>query len=405
MRNTLLLKADSIAADAWRWLQLGPEGRPQGGIHSGALLSAAAAASGLRVVVLVSGAECLLTSVRIPGRNRQKLLRAVPYALEETLSDDVENLHFAVGERTLDGQWPVAVISRQYMETLLAVVTEAKLDVQQVVPELLAIPLRDGEFSVLVSQDVALVRTGSMSGYAVDCDNLGLLLAAHPQEEDQPLPAVRMYVHQDSEQPNTTDYAGEVRVEPVTRDPLGIFALGLEAKAINLLQGAFSKSGEWSRLWRPWRVTAALLLAGVLVSNVVMGVDYYRLNRESEQLLIQIEDTFRKAMPGTKRIVNPRVQMQQQLDQLQRGNGGGDFLQLLGKTGSVLKEVPDVEIGGMTYRGGRLDLDIKVASLQLLDTIKQSLGSVDGLKVGIQSATTGKDQRVQSRLRIERTGS
>jgi general secretion pathway protein L len=135
-----------------------------------------------------------------------------------------------------------------------------------------------------------------------------------------------------------------------------------------------------------------------------MGVDYYQLSRESEQLTVQIENTFRKAMPGTKRIVNPRVQMQQQLEQLQRGSSGGDFLGLLGKTGSVLKEIQGIEIGGMTYRGSRLDLDIKVASLQLLDTIKQSLGSDGGLKVEIQSATTGKDQRVQSRLRIERVG-
>jgi hypothetical protein len=64
--------------------------------------------------------------------------------------------------------------------------------------------------------------------------------------------------------------------------------------------------------------------------------------------------------------------------------------------------VQGVEINGATFRGGRLDLDIRVANLQLLDTIKQSLVSGGGLEVEIQSATTGDDQRVQGRLRIQK---
>jgi general secretion pathway protein L len=144
-----------------------------------------------------------------------------------------------------------------------------------------------------------------------------------------------------------------------------------------------------------------LLVAGVLVSSIVTGINYYRLSRESDQLSAQIEETFRKALPGTKRIVNPRVQMQQQLDSLQRRTGaGGGFLSLLGQSGSVLKGMQGVEISGATFRAGRLDMDLVVANLQLLDQLKQALMQSGRLEVEIQSATTGKDQRVQSRLRI-----
>ena len=218
----------------------------------------------------------------------------------------------------------------------------------------------------------------------------------------QPSPLVHMYVNQDSEVPATGDYDGQVNVETFAASPLGIFVQGLETGPINLLQGAFSRSGEWSRVLKPWRATAALLLAGILISLLVTGIDYFRLNRESEQLKASIEETFRKAMPGTQRVVNPRVQLQQELDRLQGTLGGAGFLVLLGKTGAVLKDVAGVEIGGVTFRAGRLDLDIKVSNLQQLDTLKQSLANAGGLEVEIQSATTDKDQRVQSRLRIQR---
>jgi general secretion pathway protein L len=194
-------------------------------------------------------------------------------------------------------------------------------------------------------------------------------------------------------------------VEPYAGDPLNVFAQGLDAKAINLLQGAYSRAGDWVRVLRPWRATAALLVAGVLVSSIVMGIDYYYLSRESGQLSAQIEETFRKALPGSKRIVNPRVQMQQQLDSLQRRAGaGGGFLSLLGQSGAVLKGMQGVEISGANFRAGRLDMDLVVANLQLLDQLKQALMQSGRLDVEIQSAATDKDQRVQSRLRIGAKG-
>lgn len=403
MRDTLLLRAESVAGDSWRWLRLEADGRPRGGIHAGSLADAASEAGGLRVVVLVSAADCLLTTVQVPGRNRQKLLRAVPYALEEQLSDEVEKLHFALGDALDDGGWPVAVISRQVLDRLMDALDATAMDVQQLVPDVLAIPRRDKEISALVVDDIVLVRKGRGEGYVVDIDNLDMLLAMQG-DMDEP-PALRLFVAADASPPATDAWPGETHVETWSGDPLNLYAAGLGSRPLNLLQGPYSKSGEWERIWKPWRATAALLVAGVLVSFAAMGVDYYRLSAESEQLQAQIEETFRKASPETKRVVNPRVQMQQKLDSLQKG--GADtrgFLALLGKTGKVLKDIKDVELGGITYRAGRLDVDLKIGNLQMLDQLKQALTGNGDLKVEIQSATTGADQRVQGRMRIQGVG-
>jgi general secretion pathway protein L len=405
MRNTLLLRPDSIDEDVWRWLRLGDDGMPQGGIHAGSLVNAAGESAGLRVTVLVPATECLLSQVKVPGRNRQKLLRAIPFALEEQLSDEVENLHFAVGKAMVDDAWPVVVISRHYMQALMDTIAGAGLDVQQVISELQAIPVAEDEITVLLDGEIAMVRSGPFSGYVADSENLGLLLAAEPRDEEAPLPVLRLLLREHSQLPDTEAVAAETQVQQFAGDPLIIFARGLDASAVNLLQGAFSRSGEWLRVVRPWRSTAALLLAGLLVSAVVTGIDYFRLSHESDQLRAEIEDTFRKAIPDVERIVNPRVQMEQQLEQVQRGLGaGGGFLGLLARSGTVFKDVQGLEVQGVTFRGGRLDVDLTVLNLQLLDELKQKLSQGGKLAVDIQSATTGADQRVQSRLRIQGKG-
>jgi general secretion pathway protein L len=402
MRDTLLLRADSIAGDDWRWLPVDAGGIPQGEVRNGPLANAVREAEGRRVTVLVPGIDCLLTRVRIPGRNRQKLLRAVPYALEEHLSDEVEELHFALGDAGPEGDWPVAVINRHYMDGLVAALGDAGLEAQRVIPEMLALPQEGDEITALAMDDIVLVRTGPDSGYAVDAENLDAMLVMQQAEDVAPL---RLFVRPDIQPPVVDEYLGEVTEVYYSDDPLAILAQNPDAPAINLLQGDYRRAGDWSRVWKPWRATAALLLAGVLVSLLAMGVDYYRLSRESEQLQARIEETFRAAVPGTRRVVNPRVQMQQQLDRLQRGGEGGtDFLAMLGKTGSVLKDIQGLKVDGLSFRSGRLDLDLKISSLQSLDQLKQALAERAGLEVEIQSATTGTDQRVQSRLRIQKVG-
>ena len=401
MRNMMLLRANPFESQSWSWLHLDAAGVARGVIHEGSLADAAAEANGLRVIVLMPGTDCLLTSVRVPGRKRKKLLQAVPYALEEQLSDDVDRLHFAVGIELSSGTWQVAVTNKQRMHSLMAELGEAGLDVQHVLPEQLALPLSEGGTSVLINHDMAVVRNSEHSGYAVDADNLGAVLIAREPDDPDIEAVLQVYVEQDAAQADIGEYPGEIRIEPYARDPLGIFAKGLDMKTINLLQGEFSHAGEWGRVLRPWRATAALLLAGVVISNAVMAVDYYRLSKESERLTMQIEDTFRKALPDTRRLVNPRAQMQQKLDELQHGRRmDSRFLNLIGQAGVVIKDLDDVEISGANFRGGRLDLDISVGSLQLLDQLKQALAKNGALSVEIQSATTGSDQRVKSRLRI-----
>jgi general secretion pathway protein L len=137
------------------------------------------------------------------------------------------------------------------------------------------------------------------------------------------------------------------------------------------------------------------------LANVAMGVDYFRLSKEQDHLATRIEEIYRQAFPGAKRVVNPRVQMQQHLEKLQgRQGGGSQFLLLLARSGDVLRKASDIEISGANYRAGRLDVDLTATSLQVLDDLKQTLTG-KGLTVEIQSATTEAGQRVKSRLRIQ----
>jgi general secretion pathway protein L len=406
MRNTLLIRVGLEPGAGCQWLPLDNSGVPTSVVRSGTLEQAAVEGTGLRIVALVPGIDCLLTTVKIPGRsNRQKLLRAIPYSLEEQLSDEVEDLHFAVGKATAGGEYPVAVIAAHRMDAYLEAFRAVGMEVIRMVPDLLATPWSENQTSIVVDGAVALVRTGPSGGYAVDAENLALFFDTAPMDTDTTdeseaeATRVRIYIPAGGTPPELP--VANVEVEQYNGDALALLAGGLDTGSIDLLQGAYSRTQEWGRVWRPWRATAALLVAGFLLSHVAMGIDYYRLGKESGSLSTRIEEIYRQTFPGTKRVVNPRVQMEQQLEELQRRQGAGSqFLVLLARSGDVLRNAKEIEITGASYRAGRLDVELNAASLQVLEDLKQTL-SGKGLKVEIQSATTEADQRVKSRLRIQ----
>ena len=67
--------------------------------------------------VLVPGTDVLLAEPELPAKAGAKLQQIVPYALEEQLAEDIDDLHFAIGKRAGDSSTtPVAVVALSLMD-------------------------------------------------------------------------------------------------------------------------------------------------------------------------------------------------------------------------------------------------------------------------------------------------
>ncbi|MFN2308949.1 MAG: type II secretion system protein GspL [Gammaproteobacteria bacterium] len=400
MRETLLIRFAEDSAGGVDFVRLDAADRPQAPVRHGSLAEAGAEVEGRRVVVLVPSADVLLVSAKVPTQNRQRARKAVPFALEEQLAEDVEDLHFALGGVDADGQWLVAVAARARMDDWLAQLHDAGLRPDRLYPEAVLLPLAAGSASLLLEDGQALLRDQPGSAQTVSAGLLPDLLAL--LGERNPAGIALTVWHCGGELP-VWQAPISAALEPCPGGALAVLAAGLARDDLpDLLQAAYSRKEEYGRLWRPWRAAAALLLIGVLLSMLHHGLLYRRLSVESAELRAQIEQVYTQAIPGG-RVVNPRVQMEQQLTLLRRqqGGGGNDFLGLVGQLGGVIAASPGIELRGVNFREGRLDLELSAADIQALDQLKQQLTEAGALSVDIQSATTGADRRVQGRLRVE----
>src|SRR5215470_4828946 len=95
------------------WMVCNDEGHVLVNAVSGELMQAAPLAVGRRVAVVVAASDVLVTESDAPAKSASKLAQVIPFALEERVADEIENLHFAIGERAADtGRVPVVVVTR-----------------------------------------------------------------------------------------------------------------------------------------------------------------------------------------------------------------------------------------------------------------------------------------------------
>lgn len=386
------------------WAKIGKEGGITVGV--GGLTEAAKACQDRRIIVLTPPMDVLLSRVVVPGANRKQIEQAVCYALEDDLATDVETLHFALGNKNQDNTHNVAVVADEKMTFWLSELREAAIEPHVMVPETLGVPYEAGSLSVLLDKDFALVRTGLQSGYAIDYDNLSAALAGDRDNLEGGSSQVIFYncTQQGLDfvlPPGLTIKNDDLRAKAAESDPLKLFAKGVAAEnQLNLLQGQFKRHAEWDRAWQQWKLPAILLAVMLVMNTTIFGTEYFSMRSESKKLTEEIEKVFKETFPGTKKIVNPRAQMEHKLDEL-RGKGvaeGGSFGSLLEKSGKEIVASKGYQLQGLKFKDGILIYELQVKDLEALDDLKVRLGSAD-LDVDIKSATS-KGGSVEARLQI-----
>ncbi|WP_290651310.1 type II secretion system protein GspL [Aquisalimonas sp.] len=402
MNPTLLLRLTPGDAHEAQWAQLDRDALVEQRGRD-ALPALGANAQGRDIVVLVPTEEVLLTRVSIPTHNRQRLLQAIPYALEDQLASDIDDLHFVPGQRMADGTCPVAVVEHARMEAWLDALDAAGLQPKRMLPDALAVPLQDDAWAGVVDGERFLIRTGPSTGFAGETVNLAVLLdAALADAETQP--PQRLVLNGDTLDAATVEDV--LALEQQQRPADAVLAEGIAGGGgLELRTGRHVGRHEQRARWRPWIPAAALLVAFVLVDASRVVVERWQLQRELASLDARVETIFRDVFPDATRVAAPRERMQTHLNRLRAGErpADGDILDTLLVVGPHLRE-NHFRLGGLSWRSDTLELELTARTLQELDALQQTLDGEDTLNVEIRQARS-QDDEVQGRLLIRREAS
>jgi general secretion pathway protein L len=384
MADWLLLRLPRNPGAEASWILADARGNAISAPQSGPLEQAAQRGAGRHICVLVPGTDVLLTEPELPAKAGAKLQQIVPYALEEQLAEDIDDLHFAIGKRSVDGPTtPVAVVALSLMDEWTSSLKAAGIAAEAMYVDSDLLPINPGHAVALLEDDIVVVRppvgaTISMPAETIgealqlvrpsaetgEGSGRGLILytgAAEWQEHSPQVEAVR-------------EQFDGIKVQLLTSGPLTLLAQQLPtARPINLLQGRYAPQNTRAVGWQAWRV-AALLLAGLVALHVAgKGAELYLLKRAEKTVDASIEQAFRAAMPGEQNTTNARRRMEQKLIALRSGGGGTALLSALAALVDARNSVPGTTVKAMSYRDGALELNMVAPDADSLDRVSQAL--------------------------------
>lgn len=409
MSDTLLIHYDIENSDQASWALCNDAGELTSKISAGALTDLRAVATDHTSIVLLDSRCLHINELQLPTQNSQKMLKAVPYAIEEFIADDVENLHFVASKSKTSNAASVVGINKQTFQAVIDNFQTAGIRVEKIIPDALCLAANAQQWVILNYLSHSYLQTSKLNGMLVPHDLLPYILEKKLNDETITKPE-KILLFSESENTTAFDSAAltktDIEIVNITYNthPLVVFCGNYkQALPLNLLQHDFKPKNKSSGYWHQWRFAAALAGTWLLMHLGVTAFQYNQLKEENIVTKNQIEAIYKTTFPKSRKINNARKQMEQKLKELKSsgGNASNGLLFMLEEAFDNLnQETKDITFQSITFRNNRIDIGLESKNLQAIENLNKKLNTNDTIKSEISSSSSEKD-KVKGNLRIE----
>ncbi len=419
MAEFVVIRVASDRGQEAEWIVVDDNGTRRSPPAAGTLAEAAASVRNRPVIVLLPATEILTTTVDLPVRGGARLNAALPYALEEQVAADVDDMHFAAGDKHDSGIRPVAAVARATMDEWLEQLEAAGIQPWKLIPENYGVARVPGTMSVLVDGSRVMFNDGEDVEFVLEGATPSDALVAAGQlsdrsDDDVPEQSGHLVVWCSAEDEERLSHdwialrheLNSVDINLLPDGALARLAVTVASgQGVNLLQGRYGPKADYGSWLRPWRAAAILLVGLGLVGFAAKGVDYYRLTQEQAELKTQFTQVLRQIRPVDNREVLDPVGI---VTSLKRGLGATTapqvFLPSLRELSSAIAQNSNASIEAISYRAGVIDVRLSSPDVETVGNIQKAISASGAFNASIQSTDKVADQ-INSRIQIREAGS
>jgi general secretion pathway protein L len=372
-------------------------------------------------VLIIPGEKVVVKKVPYHEKEKRHFAKMLPYEVEDSVIDDVENLHFVIGEKN-KGQATIAYVEREWFESALAFFQEQKKPIVRALIDFQCLQQDSDESIVWFNQERLLVHqkegVGFSTAYALADTFLQNMLFIDPgvdlEKEKNDVGDVeqgetlsqqyKVYVSNDGASSYTVEKATRVfhTVNPEASsefyETAPVFSLN-NAHAIDFCTGAYAPPKNDSQQVTSWKFIGVLSLFSILL---FVSVSLFEIYTSKQKILIKAKETeasYRKVIPqGVVR--DPVRSLRNKLDELAGGDGkASEVVRLLSYVAPAIQSL-DVDLLTINYnhKEATLRLSVQAGSFQVVEKLRTDIEE-KGLVAELLSSNA-VDNKFQARLRI-----
>ncbi len=387
--------ARGLGDGGYEWARTGPSTQPHN-LERGDLQAMRTAAQSRPLVLLVDGREVRMLEAVIPARSQRQAQQAAPFAIEDELADELEQLQVVCGALGANGKRAVAVVKQEVLRRMLDPLASGGVQLARLLPDYLALPHRAEHWSLMQDGARVLVRTDLQQGFACDVS----LFDAIAGRLEQVKPPRGLDLFGDVTVPSALAKIPQLH-HALPHGALVLLAQGsAEANTLNLLPAQYRSDRH--------RANGGLRLAAAL-GVLALGVHCGFLVRDTQRLEVALAstraaqtETMQRAFPNITRVVNAEVQATQAMTEM-RGRTGDTMsaltlLHLVGR-GLHAASSPALALENLNYADGVLSVRLAAPDIASLEGYSESLkpfAQVEVVAVEARESGVGGSLRVQA---------
>ncbi|MFN7097784.1 MAG: type II secretion system protein GspL, partial [Gammaproteobacteria bacterium] len=396
------------------------------------------------LIITAPGMDIIAIEKNLPKMPVNKLLKALPFAIEDQLLEPIDNYHIVITQIQDNGNVTLLAVLKSKMQQWLQPF-QKRITINTMLPDYLFLPYEKDTWHIAIEKQV-LIRTDKYLGLCCDLENwqqmLTLLWQAHTVETQPKILVIHRYSPSPCEEETMVEeslsslpspickeneeiqsMSSERAVKHVTTTYLDTSALNhipvtieqrietttllqdmakqaqLENLTANLLQASFTQEHHLSPVKKTWLLTSYMLTAAIIVSLLTTITQFVILKHQDNILQTQISTIYKQIYPQATEVVAPQVRMERTLKEIQNNQSGGGYLGLLATTGQVFKQLPAIQINTLRFQDKNLVLEVQGNSFDALDLALNKLNQSGVMAKQDQGAT--KNNQVTARFTIQ----
>lgn len=374
-------------------LVLDPEGNIEAPLGERSYAEIKQLQTNAKILVILSTEQASLHLVEMPWLPDKKSRAAIPFALEEKVADNVNNLHFAFDrDHYQEDRYLVVVCNTTYLTTIIANLDSLGIKFDTITLDWFALSPQEScilENNVLVYD---LPRfCGSLS------EELALPYLKSLTEEQKLYTFPNSLVYKELQEVTLAKEVTLATVETCEIDPCIWLAKRLQAnKYINLAQGQLEHGNQGGKTKRLAYLAASLGLLWFVTVLVTNGIHIVHMNRQISVLDQKIATLYRDFFPGAKEVLSPKFRISQLLKS-QKNGSDRSLWSLLNILSQAVKQ-NTAEIQQIQFQNKTMQVTLLTKDFDTLEALQTALKKAS-VQVK-QTEATSKDDKVMAILEL-----
>ena len=352
------------------------------------------------VVGVVPGEWVTSHEVVLPAKTRKQFMTALPYALEDSLTEDVDNLHFVCPQWKADQSCLVQVVAKEKMREWQALANHYRLPITQLVPDHSLLPFHDAaDYSLAHARNLSEGAVDTMSILAACRDGSTVTLDSELLDiwlMDLPLDSIVAVNDESLTEQLIADHPDrDFRHWPFGSKMAHWLEYPFDSK-INLWGDVFVPSvSRYSK--RALLMPLAFLGIAVFVKFAFDSYRYFSLHAEIRAIQGESQAILKKHFPnvGETKVRRERLVMEKAIQRLAGVSQDRGFHFMLSDVAKTLN-TEKVSLSDFTYRNNELVITCLLNDFSQVDKVAKQLNSKAKLTAELQSSESDEGKVIAS---------